>query len=77
VSDVLFSPSPSLRQAFDEALRAVPDGKRGRAGAIVTPDGIRFDIGYRPRTWLDISGAASRTWKAGTWTGGARVGVTW
>ncbi len=69
--------SPRLRESLRAALEAIQAPHVGRAEAIVTPEGLRFDVGYRPRTWLDVSASVSRSWTVGTWTGGARVGLSW
>lgn len=69
--------SPVLSSSLDAALAAVKPGTRGRAGALITADGLRFDVGYKPTTRIDISASALRTWDQKTWTAGARVGFSW
>jgi len=74
--------STSLRDSLDAAIRQVPDDKKGRATVAVTNRGLEAEVGYKPKSWLDISGYAGREWNAGGgwksgWTTGARLGVSW
>jgi hypothetical protein len=68
--------APSLRESIAEAVRAVPDGRRGQAGVAVTLDGVQFDLGYKATSWLDVGAVAGKGWRSG-WFGGVRAGTTW
>lgn len=74
--------STHLRESLDEALRQVPVDKKGRATVAITTRGVEGEVGYKPKSWLDLSGYAGRDWNAGGgfksgWTAGARVGLSW
>jgi hypothetical protein len=66
----------AMRLAIDDAVAAVPSGKKGQAGVAVTTNGVQFDVGYKPKTWLSVGAFASRAW-GGAWSAGARAGVVW
>lgn len=68
--------SASLRASIDEALRAVPGGKRGQATAGVTLKGLQFDVGYKPKSWLTVGGYAAKLWGGG-WEAGAKAQAVW
>jgi len=65
-----------LRQGLRDAVDAVPAGKKGTAGVNLTLEGLSFEVGYKPKTWLEVSSYAGKRW-AGDWQVGARAGVTW
>jgi hypothetical protein len=33
------------------------------------------EVGYKPKSWLEVTGYAGNGWGQQGWTGGARVGV--
>lgn len=69
--------TPALSAALDSAVAAVADGTKGRVTAGVSQVGLELAAGYKPKSWLDLAGYASRGWSGGNWSGGARVGVSW
>lgn len=69
--------APHLRQSLQDAVAAIPSGKKGQAGVAVTLEGVALEIGYKPKPWLDLSGYAGRTWGRDGWTAGARAGLSW
>ena len=69
--------APDLRQSFADAVKAIPDGKKFQAGVAVTNRGVQAEAGYKPKSWLDLSAYAGRSWGApGGWTTGARVTIS-
>jgi hypothetical protein len=76
---VLIVPRPmseALRASIDDAVRAIPTGKKGQATAGITLRGVQFDAGYQARPWLNVGGYAARLWQ-GEWEAGAKATVTW
>jgi hypothetical protein len=76
---VLIVPRPmsvALRESIEDAVRAIPTGKKGQATAAVTNRGVQFDAGYQAKEWLSVGGYAARLWQ-GEWEAGAKATVTW
>lgn len=74
--------SNELRANLNDALAAVPANRKGQAGVAVTNTGLQFDAAYKPKSWLNVTAYAGRSWRTdgglkSGWTSGARVGVSW
>lgn len=67
----------AMRAAIDDAVRAVPTGKRGQATAGITTRGVQFDAGYQVKDWLSVGGSAAKLWGGGGWDAGAKATVSW
>ena len=65
-----------MRERLTDAVKAIPTGKHFQAGVAVTRDGYGAEVGYKPKSWLDISGYAGRQWGKAGWTGAAKVGIS-
>lgn len=78
VPSVLVTPplSGALRASIEDAVRAIPTGKKGQATAGVTLRGVQFDVGYQPKDWLSVGGYAAKLWGGG-WEAGAKATATW
>lgn len=64
---------------LDASLRRTTEGLskgQGELAATATTKGVEFSVGYKPKSWLNLSGYAGRTWQ-GSWESGARASVTW
>jgi hypothetical protein len=68
--------SMALRESIEDAVRAIPTGKKGQATAAVTNRGYQVDVGYRQNNWLTYGGFAGRLW-GGELEAGAKATVTW
>jgi hypothetical protein len=68
--------SAALRESIEDAVRAIPTGKKGQVTAAATLRGVQFDAGYQAKEWLSVGGYAARLWQ-GEWEAGAKATVTW
>lgn len=68
--------SGDLRAAIDDAVKAIPAGKRGHVTAAATLEGLQVDAGVKPKGWLTVGGYAGKRWGQG-WSAGAKATVTW
>jgi len=62
-------------RSLDRATERVQTG-HGELSVTSTLRGVEAAIGYRPKSWLNLSGYAGRTW-AGSVEAGARASVAW
>jgi len=68
--------SADLSAAISDAVRAIPSGKKGYASAGVTLQGMQFEVGAKPKSWLNVGGYAAKLWGGG-WQAGAKAQVVW
>ena len=68
--------SGSLRAAIDDAVKAIPAGKRGHVTAAATLRGVQVEAGVKPKDWLSVGGYAGKLWGGG-WEAGAKATATW
>jgi hypothetical protein len=62
-------------QSLERATDRVAAGQ-GELSVTGTLRGVEASVGYKPKSWLNLSGYAGRTW-AGKAELGARASVTW
>lgn len=68
---------PGLKTSIEDAVRAIPNDRRGKLTAGVTLAGAEVSVGYRVNTNVTLGAYGRRLWKTGELQAGALASVVW